>query len=111
MVIAATLLTQFRTWLWVKSAMSATGYAYIFGVQKDSELAQLSSISNPNRIYYLRQEVTNISINALAKAVIMVLDLEMSIKKGVDSATSLSNRASGKNLLPTILSISIIFQH
>jgi DNA polymerase III subunit delta len=111
MVIAATLLTQFRTWLWVKSAMSATGYAYIFGVQKDSELAQLSSISNPNRIYYLRQEVTNTSINALAKAVIMMLDLEMSIKKGVDSATSLSNRESGKNLLPTIISISIIFQH
>ncbi|MBN3941088.1 DNA polymerase III subunit delta [Nostoc sp. NMS9] len=103
MVIVATLLTQFRTWLWVKSAI-------VSGVKKDSELAQLCSISNPNRIYYLRQEVANTSINALAKAVIMVLDLEMSIKKGVDSATSSSNRASGKNLLPTILSISRNFQ-
>jgi DNA polymerase-3 subunit gamma/tau len=80
MVIVATLLTQFRTWLWVKSAMSATGYAYVFGVKKDSELAQLCSISNPNRIYYLRQEVANTSINALAKAVTMMLNLEMSIK-------------------------------
>lgn len=103
MVIVATLLTQFRTWLWVKSAI-------VSGVKKDSELAQICSISNPNRIYYLRQEVANTSINALAKAVTMMLDLEMSIKKGVDSVTSSSNQASGKNLLPTILSISRNFQ-
>ncbi|MEH2189263.1 MAG: DNA polymerase III subunit delta [Nostoc sp.] len=93
MVIVATLLTQFRTWLWVKSAIAS-------GVKKDSELAQLCSISNPNRIYYLRQEVANTSINALAKAVTMMLDLEMSIKRG----------AEAKNLLPTILSLSSKFQ-
>jgi DNA polymerase-3 subunit delta len=93
MVIVATLLTQFRTWLWVKSAIAS-------GVKKDSELAEMCSISNPNRIYYLRQEVANTSINALAKAVTMMLDLEMSIKRG----------AEGKNLLPTILSISRLFK-
>lgn len=93
MVIVATLLTQFRTWLWVKSAIAS-------GVKKDSELAQLCSISNPNRIYYLRQEVANTSINALAKAVTMVLDLEMSIKRGAES----------NNLLPIILSISRLFK-
>lgn len=93
MVIVATLLTQFRTWLWVKSAI-------VSGIKKDSELAQLCSISNPNRIYYLRQEVANTSINALAKAVIIVLDLEMSIKRG----------AEAKNLLPTILSVSRLFK-
>ena len=93
MVIVATLLTQFRTWLWVKSAIAS-------GIKKDSELAQLCSISNPNRIYYLRQEVANTSINALAKAVTMMLDLEMSIKRG----------AEAKNLLPTILSLSSKFQ-
>ncbi|BDI20923.1 DNA polymerase III subunit delta (plasmid) [Nostoc cf. commune SO-36] len=100
MVIVATLLTQFRTWLWVKSAMSATGYAYVSGIKKDSELAQLCNISNPNRIYYLRIEVANTSINALAKAVTMVLDLEMSIKTGVE----------GKDLLPIILSMSRLFK-
>ncbi|WDD36375.1 DNA polymerase III subunit delta (plasmid) [Nostoc sp. UHCC 0926] len=93
MVIIATLLTQFRTWLWVKSAI-------VSGVKKDSELAQLCNISNPNRIYYLRQEVANTSINALAKAVTMMLDLELSIKRG----------AEAKNLLPTILSLSSKFQ-
>ncbi|MEH2336028.1 DNA polymerase III subunit delta [Nostoc sp.] len=100
MVIVATLLTQFRTWLWVKSAMSATGYAYASGVKKDRELAQLCSLSNPNRIYYLRQEVANTSINALAKAVTMMLDLEMSIKRGADA----------KDLLPVILGVSRLFK-
>ncbi|MBL1200594.1 MAG: DNA polymerase III subunit gamma/tau [Nostoc sp. GBBB01] len=110
MVIVATLLTQFRTWLWVKSAMSATGYAYVFGVKKDSELAQLCSISNPNRIYYLRQEVANTSINALAKAVTMMLNLEMSIKRGTDSGAVASHRASSKDLLLIILSVSRLFK-
>jgi DNA polymerase III subunit delta len=93
LVIVATLLTQFRTWLWVKSAI-------VSGVKKDSELAQLCSISNPNRIYYLRQEVANTSINALAKAVTMMLDLEMSIKRGSES----------KDLLLIILSVSRLFK-
>ena len=93
MVIVATLLTQFRTWLWVKSAI-------VSGVKKDSELAQICSISNPNRIYYLRQEVANTSINALAKAVTMMLDLEMSIKRGAES----------KDLLPVILGVSRLFK-
>ena len=94
MVIVATLLTQFRTWLWVKSAI-------VSGVKKDSELAQLCSISNPNRIYYLRQEVANTSINALAKAVTMMLDLEISIKRGAES---------NKDLLLIILSVSRLFK-
>lgn len=93
MVIVATLLTQFRTWLWVKSAI-------VSGIKKDSELAQLCSISNLNRIYYLRQEVANTSINALAKAVTMMLDLEMSIKRGTES----------KDLLLIILSVSRLFK-
>ncbi|MHC5739447.1 DNA polymerase III subunit delta [Nostoc sp.] len=103
MVIVATLLTQFRTWLWVKSAI-------VSGVKKDSELAQLCSISNPNRIYYLRQEVANTSINALAKAVTMMLDLEMSIKRGTDSGAVASHRASSKDLLLIILSVSRLFK-
>ncbi|MCC5670051.1 DNA polymerase III subunit delta [Nostoc sp. CHAB 5784] len=93
MVIVATLLTQFRTWLWVKSVI-------VSGIKKDSELAQLCSISNPNRIYYLRQEVPNTSINALAKAVTMMLDLEMSIKRGAES----------NDLLLIILSVSRLFK-
>lgn len=103
MVIVATLLTQFRTWLWVKSAI-------VSGVKKDSELAQLCSISNPNRIYYLRQEVANTSINALAKAVTMMLDLDISIKRGADSGAVASHRASSKDLLLIILSVSRLFK-
>ncbi|MTJ50037.1 DNA polymerase III subunit delta [Dolichospermum sp. UHCC 0259] len=93
MVIVSTILTQFRTWLWVKSAI-------VSGVKKDGELAQLCNISNPHRIYYLRQEVANTNINALAKAVTMILDVEMSIKRG----------AEGKDLLVGILGVCRLFQ-
>ncbi len=51
---------------------------------------------NPNHIYYLRQQIANTSINALAKAVSMMLDLEMFIKRV----------AKGKDLLAIILSVS-----
>ncbi|MBD2666923.1 putative DNA polymerase III, delta subunit [Richelia sinica FACHB-800] len=93
MVIVSTILTQFRTWLWVKSAI-------VSGVKKDGELAQLCNISNPRRVYYLRQEVANTSINALARAVTMILDLEMSIKRGAD----------GRDLLVVILDVCRLFQ-
>ncbi|WP_353933373.1 DNA polymerase III subunit delta (plasmid) [Okeanomitos corallinicola TIOX110] len=93
MVIISTLLTQFRTWLWVKSAI-------VSGVKKDGELAQVCNISNPHRIYYLRQEVANTNINALAGAVTMILDLEMSIKRGAD----------GRDLLVVILGVCRLFQ-
>ncbi|WP_016948759.1 DNA polymerase III subunit delta [Anabaena sp. PCC 7108] len=93
MVIVSTILTQFRTWLWVKSAI-------VSGVKKDGELAQLCNISNPHRIYYLRQEVANTNINALAKAVTMILDLEMSIKRGADA----------RDLLVVILGVCRLFQ-
>jgi DNA polymerase-3 subunit delta len=69
-------------------------------VKKNGELAQLCSISNPRRVYYLRQEVANTSINALAQAVTMILGLEMSIKGGVD----------GRNLLVVVLGICRLFQ-
>jgi DNA polymerase-3 subunit delta len=93
MVIVSTLLTQFRTWLWVKSAI-------VSGVKPDNEIAKMCGINNPHRLYYLRQEVANTSINALAQAVTMLLDLEMSIKRGADT----------KDLLPIILSVSRLFK-
>ncbi|MEH2359119.1 MAG: hypothetical protein V7K58_05290 [Nostoc sp.] len=71
----------------------------LFKVKKDSELGQLCNTSNPNRIYYLPQEVADTSITGLAKAVTMMLNLEMSINRGAES----------KDLLPTILSVSRLF--
>lgn len=73
---SATLITQFRTWLWVKSALaSATPL-------RDTELADCCGISNPKRLYYLRQEVSEISIQFLTRTVAELFSLENHLKQG-----------------------------
>jgi DNA polymerase-3 subunit delta len=76
LLILATLITQFRTWLWVKSALaSATPL-------RDTELADCCRISNPKRLYYLRQEVSEISIQFLTQTVAELFSLENHLKQG-----------------------------
>jgi DNA polymerase III subunit delta len=94
MVMVATLLTQFRTWLWVKSAISS-------GIKNNTEIAQLCNVGNPNRLYYLRQEVATTPIKSLIQAVTKLVDLEMSIKQGYVNANS---------ILPFLLVITRLFQ-
>jgi DNA polymerase III subunit delta len=94
MVMVATLLTQFRTWLWVKSAISS-------GIKNNTEIAQICNVGNPNRLYYLRQEVTTLPLKSLIQAVTMLVDLEMAIKQGYVNANS---------ILPFLLVITRLFQ-
>lgn len=94
MVMVATLLTQFRTWLWVKSAISS-------GIKNNTEIAQLCNVGNPNRLYYLRQEVATMPIKSLIQAVTKLVDLEMAIKQGYVNANS---------ILPFLLLITRLFQ-
>jgi DNA polymerase III subunit delta len=94
MVILTTLITQFRTWLWVKSVLTDCTK------RKDVEIAQICGIGNPNRLYYLRQEVAATPVKSLAQAVTYLFDLEVSLKQG-----------SGANsMLPVILAIARLFQ-
>lgn len=93
MVMVATLLTQFRTWLWVKSAISS-------GIKNNTEIAQLCNVGNPNRLYYLRQEVAPMPIKSLIQAVTKLVDLEMAIKQGYVNANS---------ILPFLLVITRLF--
>ncbi|NJO66100.1 MAG: DNA polymerase III subunit delta [Leptolyngbyaceae cyanobacterium RM1_405_57] len=93
-VMIATLLTQFRTWLWVKSAISS-------GIKNNTEIAQICNVGNPNRLYYLRQEVATMLIKALIQAVTKLVDLEMAIKQGYVNANS---------ILPFLLVITRLFQ-
>ncbi|OUC14557.1 MAG: DNA polymerase III subunit delta [Alkalinema sp. CACIAM 70d] len=93
LVMVATLLTQFRTWLWVKSALAS-------GIQNNTEIAQLCNVGNPNRLYYLRQEVVTIPIKSLIQAVTKLVDLEMAIKQGSVNANS---------IMPFLLVITRLF--
>ena len=86
--IVSTLITQFRTWLWVKSALGG-------GMKQDAEIAQLCGVRNPKRMYFLRQEIRSLSLVSLSQVLTKLLDLEIDLKGGADC----------RILLPTLLQI------
>lgn len=88
LVIVSTLITQFRTWLWVKAALSK-------GITSNKEIADLAGVGNPKRIYYLREEVKGISLLSLKSALTELLDLEIALKRG----------AKADRMLPALLGI------
>ncbi|MBD2608964.1 DNA polymerase III subunit delta [Scytonema hofmannii FACHB-248] len=102
LVICATLSTQFRTWLWVKTAICASQqrFAIVSGVKLDGEIAKVCQIANPKRVYFLKKEVAATSELALAQAVTLLLELEVSLKRG----------AKTDSMLPSILTIARLFQ-
>ena len=88
LVIVSTLITQFRTWLWVKAAL-------LKGIQSHTELASLAQVGNPKRMYYLCDEVKAISLRSLCIALTQLLDLEVALKSG----------HKAERMLPVLLSI------
>ncbi|NES98741.1 MAG: DNA polymerase III subunit delta, partial [Desertifilum sp. SIO1I2] len=90
LVIVATLITQFKTWLWVKAALTAK--------RSDAEVATLCGLGNPKRMYFLRQEVKAVSTHDLLRSLSILFDLEVEFKTGskVDS------------LLPALLRICFL---
>lgn len=72
--IVATLIAQFKTWLWVKAALASK--------RSDAEIATLCGFGNPKRLYFLRLEVQGVSLNYLAQALSMLFELEVLLKSG-----------------------------
>lgn len=73
--IVATLVGQFRTWLWVKIMIEAQ--------ERDKKvIAQAAEIGNPNRVYFLQQEVKLLSVKQLAATLPLLLELEVNLKQG-----------------------------
>lgn len=89
LAIIATLQTQFKTWLWVKATLNS-------GQRSDSEIASMCGISNPKRLYFLKQEVNEVSANSLSRSLSILFDLEIALKTG-DKPDS---------MLPALLSIT-----
>lgn len=84
--VVATLTGQFRTWLWVKVMISA-------GERDEKAIAQAAEIGNPKRIYFLRQEVKAITQGQLQKTLSILLDLEVSLKRGAEELSTLQTKA------------------
>ena len=81
--IVATLVGQFRTLLWVKMMTH----------ERDKKvIAQAAEIGNPNRVYFLQQEVKSLSVEQLVATLPLLLELEVSLKQGGEEEALLQTK-------------------
>jgi DNA polymerase III subunit delta len=73
--IVATLVGQFRTWLWVKMMMES-------GERNSQEIAKACEVGNPKRIFFLEKEVKSMKLSQLISTLPLLLELEVSLKLG-----------------------------
>lgn len=83
--IVATLIGQFRTWLWVKLMMET-------GSGDERAIARAAEVGNHKRIYFLQQEVKALSVNQLVSTLPLLLELEVSLKQGVEEMSALQTK-------------------
>lgn len=83
--IVATLIGQFRTWLWVRLLMEA-------GERSERTIAQAAEISNFKRVYFLQQEVKSVSVQQLVDTLPRLLELEVSLKQGAEEMSTLQSK-------------------
>ncbi len=81
--IVATLVGQFRTWLWVK---------ILTGVP-DEQIAKEADIGNPKRLYFLRQDLQQVTAEQLQQVLPELLLLEFALKQGQEPEMAFQNRA------------------
>jgi len=83
--IVATLVGQFRMWLWVKVMVDAR--------ERDPQaIAQAAEVGNPKRIYFLQKEVAPLSLHRLQQAMTRLLELEVALKTGQDETATLQTK-------------------
>lgn len=83
--IVATLVGQFRTWTIIKLMTEK-------GEKDDQAIASAAEISNPKRLYFLRQEVSNLSSSKLLDTLPILLELEASLKQGAEPISALQTK-------------------
>ena len=83
--ITATLVRQFRTWLWIRLLQDD-------GERDDRVIAKAADIVNPKRLYFLRQDVQAISQHQLKKCLGLLLDLEAALKQGQEPKATLQTK-------------------
>lgn len=84
--IVATLVGQFRTWLTVKIMVES-------GEKDERAIASAAEIGNPKRIYFIRKEVQSLSSQQLIKTLPLLLELEVSLKRGANPIATLQTKA------------------
>ncbi|MGB8698450.1 MAG: DNA polymerase III subunit delta, partial [Thermosynechococcaceae cyanobacterium] len=84
--ISATLIKQFRTWLWVKVLQTA-------GERDERAIAKAADIANPKRVYFLSQDVKALSQEQLQQTLTLLLDLDVALKQGQEARATLQTKA------------------
>ena len=84
--IVATLVGQFRTWLWVKMLLET-------GEKDDKVIATAAGLGNPKRLFFIKQELHGITTDRLAASLLKLLDLEFSLKRGGETMSVLQTHA------------------
>ncbi|PSB50689.1 DNA polymerase III subunit delta [Chamaesiphon polymorphus] len=79
--IVATLVGQFRTWLWVKMLVEAGE-----GLVEEQDLC-------PNRIFFIKQDLQSPTADRLAASLPKLLDLEFNLKRGGETISTLQMHA------------------
>jgi DNA polymerase-3 subunit delta len=80
--IVATLVSQFRTWLWIKLMMET-------GVRDKVEIAKTAEIGNPNRVFFLQKEVQTPTLKQFQQSLPLLLQLEAHLKRGAEELSTL----------------------
>ena len=80
--IVATLVGQFRTWLWVKMLLES-------GERDDKVIATAAGLGNPKRLFFIKQELHGTTADRLAASLPKLLDLEFSLKRGGEAISTL----------------------
>ncbi len=83
--ITATLVSQFRLWLWVKLMQADK--------QVDAQkVTAMTNLGNPKRIYFLEKEVRSLSLAALTQTLELLFEMEVGIKRGAPAAVTLTTQ-------------------
>lgn len=80
--IVATLIGQFRTWLWVKLMLES-------GERDERKIAEAAEIANYKRIYFIKKEVAPLRLTALKATLPLLLELETDLKRGANETAAL----------------------
>jgi DNA polymerase III subunit delta len=83
--ISATLIKQFRTWLWVKLMQ-------VSGERDERVIAKAADIANPKRIYFLSQDVKALTPKQLQQTLGILLALEAALKQGQEAKGTLQTK-------------------
>jgi DNA polymerase III subunit delta len=84
--IVATLIGQFRTWLWVKMLIEA-------GEKDDRVIATAAGLGNPKRLFFIKQELQSTTADRLAASLPQLLELEYNLKRGGEATSTLQMHA------------------